>query len=486
MQFWEVTPELGDVRTVQSYAAHTDLGGALSQHTWMGRSGFRPNPDGSYLVVKGIGPGPGSEWMRAFIDRNSYRSYHGAGGCLRLGTGTPFPLLVPFGQGERAWRVHTARPEGMSRFSLCLLEAEAACLYREISVPVALPLSVSRVHYPTPWEAGSHTSMGEFLAARMPEAVRSHLRLAGKAAPDVFQIGRQVYVELDAGVLARRVLSPFRIANLYQATLDEDRESLTGLFHHMSCVLDAAGVTEVGNALLKRLARTAGTLFCEGVIHGQLHIHFQDITLAGELADLDCTTFLRSLPDSIEDIPFGASTAGTAYRRHRARLQQLGSSFGVRLVEDADLRYNARFIGSKASDGWRHLQIATALLRQLFDLYNQAALAVDRLGRLEGGPLNWEELSRLRHLFTQEVATEIRRHRGRTLFHWCLQHGWERLLDVDLCPLNKRTLYGWASAGVPPDFVNSPGDAIRARFVRAEAESFFTALSTHIEQQVPA
>lgn len=480
MQTWEVTPVIAGVQTVWKHAPPPDLGGALLQHTWMGRSGFRPNVDGSFLVVKGLGPGPGSEWMRAHIDRNARRSHDGAGGCLRLDTGTPFALLVPFGRVDGEWRVHTARPEGMSRFRLCLLEAEVAHLYLRLSVPVSAPLSVSRVRYPTPWSEGSAASLARFLAERMPGAIRSHLSLPRSAASLPVVVGRQVYADLDGGVLARRLQSPFRVANLQQALIEEHRDDLDALVRHMAGVLRVEDAREVETAFLARLARTAGILFCEGVLHGQLHIHHQDITLAGELADLDCTTLLRSRPACVEDVPFGPSVIGLGYEQHRSRLEQLEAEFGVRLVNDADIRYEARFLGSRASDGWRRMQIATALLRQLFDLCNQALLAVDRIRRLQGGPVGPGQLSRLQALFARKAAEEIRQRGGGALLLWCLDNGWERLMDADLCPLDKRTLYGWASPGVPLDFVNTPGDEARARSVRAEVEAFFTTLVDQI------
>ena len=444
----------------------------------MGRTGYRQNADGSFLVVKGIGPSPGSEWMRKLIDQNARESHGGDGGCLRLTTGTPYPLLVPFGRLHGAWRVHSARPEGMARFALCLLEAEVASVYQRMKVPVAQPLFVSRNRTCPPWDAGNSASMSRYLRAILPLAIQDHLELPEIVETSSIVVGRQVYAHLDAGVLARRVRSPYRISNVCQAVIDRDGESLSRLAHHLRQI----GRTDAsGESIVARLARTAGMLFCEGAIHGQLHIHHQDITLAGELADLDCTTFLRWLPEHVEDIPFGPSQVGDGYQRCHDRLSELGARHEVALASDPDRRYESHFVGSAASDGWRRTQIASALLRQLFDLYNQGSLAADRIALLEGRRLGVPERIRLQRRFVVEAATVIRRLRSDTLFQWCLEHGWENLVDHDLATRDKRTLYGWACPGVPLDFVDLPGDTVRTTFVQNEVESFFRALAAEVE-----
>jgi len=478
MPSWKVDPALGDFQLAERYGAHPGSACSLLQDTWMGRSGFRQNADGSFLVLKGIGPGPGSEWMRGLIDQNARESHGGDGGCLRLRTGTPYPLLVPFGRLHGAWRVHSARPEGMARFPLCLLEAEVASIYQRLEVPVARPLFVSRNRTCPPWDDGNSSSMGRYLRATLPQAIRDHLELPEIVETNSIVVGRQVYAYLDAGILARRVRSPYRISNVCQAVIDGDAESLSRLAQHLRQI---CGTDAPGESIVARLARTAGLLFCEGAIHGQLHIHHQDITLAGELADLDCTTFLRSLPKHVEDIPFGPSQVGDGYQRCHDRLQGLGARHEVALASDPDRRYQTHFVGSTASDGWRRTQIASALLRQLFDLYNQGALAADRMALLEGRRLDAPDRIRLRMLFVVEAATVIQTLQSRSLFHWCLEHGWEKLVSQDLATLGRRTLYGWACPGVQLDFVDLPGDTVRSRFVQNEVEAFFRALAAEVE-----
>lgn len=456
--------------------------GDLHQAPWMGRSCFRGDFSTGYVVIKGLGPGPGSEWMRALIDSKMRQAWPEAG-CLRLQDGTRFPLLVPFKRGRSSWRIESTRPEGVSRFALCVLEAEAAELYRRAGIPVLRPRAVFRISAEEPWGGRTAASLRQFLRTRLPYAIQRHLGLA--SIPQPLVIGSQYYAHLDLGIIVREAASPFRIANLYQSGIDGDRPALRRLLAHMSRVHDCppGGVRA---AFVDRMAATAAALFSEGVVHGQLHIHHQDISLAGELADLDCSIALRMFGENATDIPFGPSRVGAYYLRYRQRLRRLESEYGCPLLDDLERRYAARFLGTAGLAGWRRRQIASSLLRQLFDVYCQTALALDRLCRTSmknlaapGLALKAAEREAARRAFAEGFARTLARRRAAPLFRWCLRHGFEKLIEEDLRTLGRCTLYALWGPRAPLDFPDRVGDGETDDAVRLEATTLFTMIAAH-------
>ena len=386
----------------------------------MGRSCFRGDSSKGYVVIKGLGPGPGSEWMRALIDSKMRRAWPEAG-CLRLEEGTRFPLLVPFKRGRSTWKIESTRPEGASRFPLCVLEAEAAELYRRAGIPVLRPRAVFRVGAEEPWGGCSAASLRHFLRARLPLAIQRHLDLA--SLPQAFVIGSQYYAKLDLGIIVREAASPYRIANLYQCAIDGDRPALKRLLAHMSRVHDCPP-SGAQATFVERMAATAGALFAEGMVHGQLHIHHQDISLAGELADLDCSLALRCSADTRRR--YLSALRGSALIIFTiASACGASSEYGCPLLDDLNRRYAVRFLGTAGLASWRKRQIASALLRQLFDVYNQLVLALDRLGRTSlktlsaPGPLPPAEREVVRRAFAEAVARTLARRQAVPLFHWC-------------------------------------------------------------------
>lgn len=448
----------------------------------MGRSCFRGDFSKGYVVIKGLGRGPGSEWMRALID-SKMRQTWSDGGCLRLEAGMRFPLLVPFHRAHASWRVDSTRPEGLSRFALCVLEAEAAELYRRAGIAVLRSRAVFRISAEEPWGGCTAPSLRHFLNAQLPNAIQRHLGLA--SIPQPLDIGPQFYAKLDLGIVVREAASPFRIANLYQCAIDGDRPALKRLLAHMSRVHDClpAGVQA---AFVDSMAATAGALFCEGMIHGQLHIHHQDISLAGELADLDCSIALRMFGENAVDIPFGPSKVGAYYLRYRERLRRLESDYGCALLKDLDRRYSARFLGTAGLASWRKRQIASSLLRQLFDVYNQMMLALDRLCRASmkdlsapGLALNSAEREAVRRSFAEGIARRLASRQAVPLFLWCLRHGFEKLIEEDLRAVGRCSLYALWGPRAPLDFPDRVGDEETDRAVRLEATTFFTMIAAH-------
>lgn len=446
----------------------------------MGRSCFRGDFSTDYVIIKGLGPGPGSEWMRALIDSKMRQTWFD-GGCLRLEEGTRFPLLVPFHRAGSAWRVQSTRPEGVSRFPLCVLDAEAAELYRRAGIPVLRPRAVFRFRAEEPWTGRTAESVRQYLQAHVPQAIQRHLGLATIAGP--LDIGPQFYADPDLGIFVREAASPFRIANLYQCAIDGDRAALKRLLAHMSRVHDCSPAG-VGAAFIDRMTATAGALFCEGIIHGQLHIHHQDISLAGELADLDCTTALRTFAENATDVPFGPSRLGDYYLRYRARLRRLESEYCCPLIADLDRRYATRFLGTAGLASWRRRQIASSLLRQLFDIYSQTVLALDRLSRTSmkklsapGLALNAAECEAVRRTFAEGIARTLATRQAVPLFGWCIRHGFEKLIEEDLRALGRSTLYALWGPRAPLDFPDRTGDEDVDRAVRREATSLFTIIA---------
>lgn len=246
------------------------------QATWMGRGCSRQIQPGLFLVAKGVGPGPGSERMRVFLDA-FFREYNdGNGACLRLDTGSYYPMLLQHSWKSGTVTVVDPRPEGMSIYGATLREFRSERYASSCGVDTVQSVALVRHSVTAPWVRDGST-VEEYLTAAVLADPRFHH--GGGHEPKQVVVDQAEYPDMDAGLLIRAGRTPYRIQDLYQAALDADVESF-GLLHS-----SASGFQN--EPMSATLARTAASLFGARLLHGQLRTHFQNVSLAGELADFD-------------------------------------------------------------------------------------------------------------------------------------------------------------------------------------------------------
>ena len=456
--------------------------GTCAQTAWMGRGCFHRLAPGRYLVAKGVGPSPRSEALRQALDRRLREAHLGRAGCLRLPTGTDYPLLVKFRLCDGAWEALDARPEGFSMFGDVVRDAETAPVYRRAGVPALAPLLLLRNRLPAPWGEETPAALARFLAERLPPAAAEHLGPAAAAgAPrGMLRTHGLAYCHLDAGVLVRAAASPYRVADLHTAAVAGDRRAIATLAAHLSRRLlpgarGAAGRRGVATASTASLARTAGVLLGAGIVHGQLDLHYQNVTLAGELADFDSTSFAPPAAGGAGGKPFPPAALEACCERFWRRLAG-PSAWEVALMPglEADFR---RFAGLDRR-GVDPARLASSLLGQVYDLYLHALRVADVLARSRradpqrpGTVLGAGEVDGVRRSFAAALTAALVRRRSLPLLAWCLARGRARLLDERVERRGRATLYGWASPEVPLDHTAGSCDEARQAFIRREVEA---------------
>lgn len=467
------------------------------QTSWMGRGCFVPVTTTSFLSAKGTGPGPGSEALRVALDAAQRAEGMGEGGCLRVETGGFHPLLVPFRRRAGRWEVADPRPEGFSKLALLVRDAESAAVYRTIGVPTLAPLLLLRRSEPMPWGESSHHALAHYLAARLPRAIRAHLRSTVERPISFCGLS---YCHLDGGVLIRAAQSPFRLANLQRAAATCDRRFLRYLTLHTlgrwhvgggSPALSVDAVRSCSSRLLARLARSGAALFAEGVLHNRLGQQHQNITLAAEIADLDASVFLRTQSWADGEPPFPANAGLTRRRRgvpmsrsvyaqFWANLRHAEDAHGIEILRviDADTRGLAGLCEDGREGAWR----AAAMLRQLFDLYAQGTRAGDLLLRtfaaspdVPGTVLPPDLRRQMRVGFTSIVTSELGDRRSLELLAWALRHGHDQLMK-GLAESERSSIHGWSHPDAPVEPLDSRCDRARAEHVLQEAQVFIEAL----------
>lgn len=465
------------------------------QVAWMGRGCYLKPLGSHYLVVKGVGPGPGSEHMRQMLDGVMRERGHGRGGCLRLDTKTFFPLLVQFINRNNSWVIFDPRPEGFSIFGFLYREAEAALILHQLDVRAVFPLLLLRHKINSPWVPKDPASLEEYLTRRLLPAIQKHLRLSDDDVSLPISFASLVYVDMDGGILIRKSLSPYRIANLHTTAVEGDQEGLRFLTTHMLDILGLGeltceSVTELRLTFASELARTAARLFAEGVIHGQLNIHHQNITLAAELADFDELIFVRAEPALLENIPFPESPYAHRYVEFGRELQRAERELGTDITGVLFDDYQ-EFVGI-SYEGLDQPRLAAFMLRQVYDLFVQSLITADLVSRnvtrdagRTGTVLRPQEIGAVQERFVTVFLDCVVAHKAVPLLDWCMENGFsylfERLLNLKL----KRTLYGWTHADVPLNRLIDICGSERAECIREEAHSFFEVLNSAKSHSAP-
>lgn len=478
-------PEVA-LRTDQLLATFRgELEMTLSQASWMGRGCYTQLEDGRSLSVKGTGPGPGSEVVRQFFDSVwKKRSPVGIGGCARVDTGTPLPLLVQFRKDLSNWVAMDPRPEGFAIFGALFREAISSEIYKRLHVSSTNPVQLWRQNIVPPWQdTNTPEGVQDFVRRHLPLAIQEYIEAVGHPMDDM-QFEETTYFDMDGGSLIRTARTPYRIANLHTAASQGDEDTLYELAHEMrNCLVNVqveTGRNEPQEKFLALLGESAGKLYRDGVIHGQLHIHFQNVSLAAELADFDSTIFLNAHRET----RFTDRLQGT-YLKYWDDLLRGESENAISMLPFVKEDFE-KYTG--LSNGKVDQQVlASYIIGQIYDLYNQATRCADLMKRANirqnpesGTVLNHEEFQNLRDIFAvsftgQLTTDDIAR------FNDELAQGMQRFMEVYLDKRNCTTIYGWHFPSTPIDHMYEKCDEQRQQYLKKDAEELIRTISDHLQ-----
>ena len=295
------------------------------------------------------------------------RTKNGFGGCIRIDSNAYYPILLQYQKNKNKWNVIDPRPEGFSIFGALAREAEAGEVYKKIGIDIITPVSLLRNKTLPPWkEVKSSSGLVNFIQKSFPIALkeRCDVTLSGKVS--VIEMEESGYWELDGGVLVRHGKTPYRIVNLHFALINKDRETLEYLtketrsaLKEMLDILEREQKQELDMFLVKKLGRAAGRLFTQGVIHGQLNIHYQNVSIVGEFSDFDSSIFLNNYSEIVENIPL-PKIEESIMKAHNKFIQSIDKlektqKVHIKKVIDFDL---AKYSTSKVTDSLEEERLA--------------------------------------------------------------------------------------------------------------------------------
>ena len=465
------------------------------QTTWMGRGCFLHVKSSSqirypYLAAKGVGPGPGSELMRQRLDKIFQKQHNFSAGCLRLETDTYYPLLVCFHLRDDRWMISNPRPEGFSSFRNLVREFVASALIQQTPIPILPPLILLRDLLPPPWSKETQKGLEEYILPQMPLAISKHLHsrkdelFSACYFPIYQRIYNASYLSLDGGVLIRSAMSPYRVANLHSAAVEEDCSCLRLLREHFTEIHS----TRLGSIhqefkqsifrYIDLMAKTAADLFSEGIIHGQLHLHYQNVTLAGEIADLDCGIFAMPILYELGQVDYSVSISPQEYDVFWKEIIRLSDDLRTDILSIFRADYDQ--IGSVSSVKCDKCLLAAHMLQQVYDIYNHALRAVDLLCRadlstinLPGTILDQEQWHLCSISFQKAFMRNIFARHSQSLLSWCLENGYEYLIQVTLNCLGSQTIYGWSSPDAPLDYSSSVCTELQQQYIHGQVNTLF-------------
>lgn len=522
MKFHTFSPKKTDVvHTVETYTAlkkipslrsavslfEQALRGTKSaphkQSAWMGRGSFQQlgTHSFSYLIGKGIGPGAGSEEMRQLLD-DLWKKRAGDlnGGCIRLETDTYYPLLLQYKQNSKdAWVITDPRPEGSSIFGAVLREAEAGEVYAKLGLDVVAPVRVYRNKITPPWGVRNGK---QGLVAYIKKHTAKHLSIRHphenitEKNISVENLVESGYWQYDSGILLRYAKTPYRIVNLHFALIDNDRELLETLTAHTRKALRETITSAQGTRgrntdmeLVKKLGSLSGQMFSNGIIHGQLHIHYQNVSVVGELADLDATIFLPSFlkRDAHFPLPALSHKAQKLFDAYPQTIIKKEKEFGIQMMRFVltDLR---TYTGSQKQKTMQKKKVAMYTLGQIYDLYNHALKAYDLLGRSQcsriqkkGTILTKDEMNMVRTKFISEFLSIVKAQQGVDFLQWSLDNGEKSLISDYLDKHAETSIYGWHKPSTPVNHLLVPYNDQRIAFVRNDALKLLEEIKSQLD-----
>jgi hypothetical protein len=469
------------------------------QTSWMGRGCFLQIPLSSrkrhlYISAKGVGPGPGSELMRQRLDAIFRRRNNSYGGCLRLETNTYYPLLVCFRLRNDRWVISHPRPEGFSSFRNLIREFIVSALIEQTDIPILSPLLLLRDHVSAPWGPETQESLEEYILDRISLAIFEQLKAKKKINRTVvsFPVNPHVsgvsYLNLDGGVLIRSARSPYRVANLHAAATNEDIKCIRSLREHFIAV-NATNSGDVFSDLnesiynyARSMAQTAANLFSEGIIHGQLHLHYQNISLAGEIADLDCAIFAMPILIELGKVDFPVCISRVDYDIFWEKIIYCSKHLKTDILPIFKADYEE--IGGIDPRVCDKDLLAASMLRQIYDIYNHTMRTIDLVYRSDlrrlnqpGTILTDQEWDYWSFVFQNCFSSHILLRKSQLLFNWCLEDGYECLKGVILKYVGRQTIYGWAYSDVALDYTVSVCDESQQKYIYAQVDQLLRVVS---------
>ncbi len=342
----------------------------------MGRACFTPLPYKRFLAAKGsLGRSPGSDSILK-LQGERWRQLFGHGaGSLRVPVDeeVSFDAMYRFRDNGNEVEINEVYPEGYSNFSDLIHEYRLSrTVYEPLNIRSPLALALLRRRQDLPWSEEQEAKQ------YLNERFRTQLSL-DKREVDIKE-DYKPRLDLDSGLLFRLFRSAVRPQDFYDLAIAGNFEKL-----HAA----ESSVEGYPLSLLHNLAITSGKLIQNGIIHGQLYYDYQNITLAGELCDMDGTVIAPSVNPDLA-------------RRVTSALQHDDNQFGTQRIQ----KYQEMLHNIAPNS----LSEAKSLIEQTYYLWDASLRCVDFSRRTTNAPgtvLSSAEIDELRRTFVTTMVNEL-------------------------------------------------------------------------------
>ena len=467
------------------------LSGAISrsykQASWMGRGCYEQLSSENTLLGKGIGPGMGSEKMRQFLD-DLWRARAGdgfRGGCIRMPTESFYPLLLQYVEDSQGWKVMDPRPEGFSIFGALYREGLSGEIYKNAGINSVIPVKLYRNKVIPPFqETGSGAGIETYIRTHFSQLISSHLGLEQNSDQQAIRFDENTYFDMDGGILVRKAKTPFRIANLQMAIMQENKELTDRLVSSAENNLSRISIPNIEKEVTPSyklawiLGDTAGKLFVHHIMHGQLNIHYQNVSIAGELADFDSTVFLDAYPDlNTIGAMINDTRMKALYASYWEKTEEGENTYSVPMrpfiQEDFERTVGGKDLSSSSAD-----VLSANMLGQIYDLYIQALRCIDLMARHNmsraqetGTILSDNQISEIKNLFVKGFCAQLKNQHDVNLIKSIFKKGYEHFREKYINKKSQTTIYGWHNPGTPLNHMIEKCDDKRFKFIQKDADS---------------
>lgn len=285
---------------------------------------------------------------------------------------------------------------------------------------------------------------------------------------------------------------------MHFALIDKDRKTLEYLTGHTRKALketspdvEVKQKRELDIILVRKLGETAGRLFTHGVIHGQLHVHYQNVSVVGEFSDFDSSIFLNNYSSMMKNIPMPKleKTIQMAHGNLTQSISKIEKKYKINIQKFIDSDVN-KYTGMKKTGQINNKILAMYMLGQIYDIYNHAIKAYDLLLRSDrknfaekGTILTKQEITTARTEFMRLFMTEIKKDKAVPLLSWAIEYGAKPFIETYLNKKGVTTIYGWQKKTVPLNHLLKKCDPLKNKFIQKDGLIFLKQLKTTLFSQ---
>lgn len=342
------------------------------QIDWMWRGCYKKLDSWWYLIWKWTWPWLWSEYMRRFLDELHFAWAQGENkywGCIRVDLWEQWPFLVQYNL-DNEWKIEIIdpRPEGFSIFWATYREALAWNIYDKLWIEIVKPVALYRENSNPLWSWDK-----DAFRKKLSDAVVKSISIWNTHIKSC-TVTKDDYHNLDAWILFRYAKTPYRISNLLDMCIKNDKLGLIKVLLNLIEKndwdnLSPNDIYNLQTNVTRTIAKNAWLMFNNWIIHGQFKRHFQNISILWELSDFDSSIFLSLLPEQSDNNMIDTSTNQEALN-FDSKLKQWELLYWLEMVNylHSDLK-----LFTWLDDKWiiNKKVLYSNIIWQIYDLFNQ-------------------------------------------------------------------------------------------------------------------